>query len=76
MVENCAEEIPRLPGHPFTFGYALTCHKSQGSEWNNVYVIDESWCWNQSNQDRMWLYTAITRAAKRVTVVNPGPRWW
>lgn len=51
----------------FDFGYALTVHKSQGSQWDNVYIFDESRCFRQDAQK--WLYTAITRAAKRVTVV-------
>ena len=50
----------------FDFGYALTCHKSQGSEWDDVLIIDESSFFRQNA--RRHLYTAITRAAKRVTV--------
>jgi exodeoxyribonuclease-5 len=58
-----------LPGQPFAFGYAITCHKSQGSQWGSVLVIDESFVFRQ---DRFrWLYTAITRASDRVTVVQP-----
>jgi exodeoxyribonuclease-5 len=57
-----------LPGQPFTFGYAITCHKAQGSQWGSVLVIDES---RVFRADRWrWLYTAITRAADRVTVVQ------
>lgn len=52
---------------PFDFAYALTCHKAQGSQWNNVLVFDESAAF-QENRDN-WLYTAITRAAERVEVV-------
>jgi exodeoxyribonuclease-5 len=45
------------------YGYATTCHKSQGSEWDKVLVIDEQ-CdlWNPVR----WRYTAITRAAKEL----------
>lgn len=50
----------------FDFGYALTCHKAQGSQWENVLVIDESYC-SQENA-KLWLYTAITRAQEAVTV--------
>ena len=57
------------PGHPFDFGYAITCHKSQGSQWPSVAVFDESFCWRRDNQHTNWLYTAITRAAERVMVV-------
>jgi ATP-dependent exoDNAse (exonuclease V) alpha subunit len=51
----------------FTFGYAITCHKSQGSQWGNTVVFDESGCFR--DDAARWKYTAITRAADRVTVV-------
>lgn len=51
----------------FYFGYALTVHKAQGSQWDDVYLFDES---NAFRQDRdRHLYTAVTRAAERITVV-------
>lgn len=51
----------------FYFGYALTVHKSQGSQWDTVYLFDES---NAFREDRdRHLYTAVTRAAERITVV-------
>lgn len=52
----------------FDFGYALTVHKSQGSQWDNVLLFDESFCFRQDRWK--WLYTGITRAAKRITVVK------
>lgn len=52
----------------FDYGYAITCHKSQGSQYDNVYIFDESSCFRQDA--RKWLYTAITRAANQVTVVS------
>lgn len=51
----------------FTFGWALTCHKSQGSQFDNVVVFDESRSFRESQTN--WLYTAITRAAECVTVI-------
>jgi exodeoxyribonuclease-5 len=55
-------------GEWFTYGYALTVHKSQGSQFNNVIVFDD---WRQSSSDyKNWMYTAITRAAERLTVVK------
>jgi exodeoxyribonuclease-5 len=51
----------------FTYGYALTVHKSQGSQWDNVLLFDESQIFR--DQSAQHLYTAITRAAERVTVV-------
>ncbi|MFN0264242.1 ATP-dependent RecD-like DNA helicase [Tepidamorphus sp. 3E244] len=52
----------------FDFGYALTVHKAQGSQWSDVVVFDESFAF-KDHPDR-WLYTAITRAADRVTIVR------
>jgi exodeoxyribonuclease-5 len=51
----------------FDFGYVLTVHKAQGSQWDDVVLFDESFAFPDS-RDR-WLYTGITRAAKRLTVV-------
>lgn len=51
----------------FTYGWALTCHKSQGSQWDNVIVFDEGRSFREDAAK--WTYTAITRAAERVTVV-------
>ncbi|HEY2136868.1 MAG TPA: ATP-binding domain-containing protein, partial [Xanthobacteraceae bacterium] len=52
----------------FDFGYVLTVHKAQGSQWDDVVLFDESFAFTDS-RDR-WLYTGITRAAKRLTVVT------
>jgi exodeoxyribonuclease-5 len=51
----------------FDFGYVLTVHKAQGSQWDDVVLFDESFAF-QETRDR-WLYTGVTRAAKRLTVV-------
>lgn len=52
----------------FTYGYALTVHKSQGSQWDSVLVCDESSTFRETRLNH--LYTAITRAAERVTVIQ------
>lgn len=51
----------------FDYGYALTVHKSQGSQWDSVVLYDEKGI--MRNDARRWLYTGITRAADRLTVV-------
>jgi exodeoxyribonuclease-5 len=51
----------------FDFGYVLTVHKAQGSQWDDVVLFDESSAFSD-NRDR-WLYTGVTRAAKRLTIV-------
>lgn len=52
----------------FTYGYALTVHKSQGSQWDDVVLFDESGAFRDDAARH--LYTGITRAAKRLTVVQ------
>ncbi|MCB1383609.1 MAG: ATP-dependent RecD-like DNA helicase [Notoacmeibacter sp.] len=52
----------------FDYGYALTVHKAQGSQWDNVVLFDESFAFRDTRE--RWLYTAITRAAERLTVVR------
>ena len=56
----------------FDYGYVITCHKAQGSQWDNVLVYDES---RVAREDaHRWLYTAITRAAKSLTIVSRNTR--
>lgn len=50
-----------------TFGHALTVHKSQGSQWPHVVLFDESHVFREDAAKH--LYTGITRAAERVTVI-------
>ena len=52
----------------FDYGYALTVHKAQGSQWDNVVLFDESYAFRETRA--RWLYTAITRAAERLTIVR------
>ena len=52
----------------FDYGYALTVHKAQGSQWEDVYLFNESYAFKE-HADR-WLYTAITRASERLTIVR------
>jgi exodeoxyribonuclease-5 len=53
------------------YAYAVTCHKSQGGQWSDVY-IDQGYI----TKDKLgtdyyrWLYTALTRATKKVYLVN------
>ncbi len=53
------------------FAYALTCHKTQGGQWNSVF-IDSSLNLKETLEveDLRWLYTALTRAQERVYFVN------
>lgn len=54
------------------FGYALTCHKAQGSEWSDVFVQCKTHHTERRTEEYFrWLYTAITRASTRVHLLNP-----
>lgn len=57
----------RSKGQHFTYGYCLTTHAAQGSQWDEVLVFDD---WMNRESHRQWLYTAATRAAKRLTLVR------
>lgn len=68
--EGQEEAIPyaiRRNSDEFDYGYALTVHKAQGSQWDEVILFDESWAFREHRS--RWLYTGITRAAKRLTIV-------
>ena len=53
------------------FGYAITCHKAQGSEWNNVFVKCKTNQSQLSSDYFRWLYTAITRTTKNLFLLEP-----
>lgn len=68
--EGTEEEVPfalRRESDEFTFGYALTVHKAQGSQWDDLVLFDESYAFREHRS--RWLYTGLTRAADTVTVV-------
>jgi hypothetical protein len=70
------------------YGYAVTCHKAQGGEWDNAFVFwdratKDSFNFKESVHDRSgktnsdfyrWAYTAITRASNKLFCINP-PRF-
>jgi exodeoxyribonuclease-5 len=58
----------RKESDEFDYGYALTVHKAQGSQWDNVVLFDESFAFREHRA--RWLYTAVTRAARQLTVVR------
>jgi exodeoxyribonuclease-5 len=56
------------------YGYALTCHKAQGSEWPTVgvYAPDTLLRVMDETEAHRWLYTAVTRAKDRLFFVGGG----
>src|SRR5690606_9289841 len=69
-LKNALMSDPYFNALRLKFGYAITCHKAQGSEWNNVFVK----C--KTNQNQLtegyfrWFYTAITRTADRLWLLD------
>lgn len=53
----------------FAYGYAITCHKAQGSEFDKVLVLEEKFPYDKVEHAR-WLYTACTRAAEKLVIVR------
>ena len=54
----------------FDYGYAISVHKSQGSEWGRVILIEE-YNQYQSDEDRKkWLYTAVTRSRSKLLIIR------
>jgi exodeoxyribonuclease-5 len=53
----------------FTYAYAITGHKSQGSEWDKVVIFEEPFPYGEDHVK--WLYTCVTRAKKSVILVRP-----
>ncbi len=52
------------------YGYAITCHKAQGGEWESVFVNLDLNLGRQSETFNRWLYTAITRAKDHLYIFN------
>jgi len=65
------KDIPyneRKFSNEFTYAYAITVHKSQGSQWDKLCLIDDNFLvWDRENR-RRWLYTAVTRAAEQLVI--------
>jgi len=66
------EKMHRPTYDEFDYAYAITCHKSQGSQWDKVLVMDESAVFGREDESipARWLYTAVTRAAEAVIIVR------
>ena len=52
----------------FEYGYAITCHLAQGSQYNKVIVVNEPF--GDSLFRKQWLYTAVTRAIDQLIILN------
>ena len=52
-----------------TFGYAITVHAAQGSQWDNVLTVEEGFPFDRKEHAR-WLYTACTRPSEKLVLVK------
>ena len=60
----------KFDAQEFDHGYCITVHSAQGSQWPNVALVNDGWSGPDRFLDR-WLYTALTRAQERVTIIKP-----
>lgn len=65
LIQRIGDIVPR----EFTFGYAITCWKAQGSEWDKVLVVEEGFPYNKLEHQK-FLYTACTRASQKLVLVR------
>ena len=53
----------------FTYGYAITGHKAQGSQWEKVLIVEEKFPFDKTEHAR-WLYTCLTRAEEKAVIIK------
>ena len=69
-IYSAMKEDPFFNALQIKYASAITCHKSQGGQWDCVFIDNAFWQDALSLDDLKWLYTAITRAVKKVYFVN------
>ena len=68
---NAMFKDPYLNALRCMFGYAITCHKSQGGEWEEVYVhVPRNITLNPTKETYQWVYTSMTRARKTLHMID------
>jgi ATP-dependent exoDNAse (exonuclease V) alpha subunit len=64
-----SRKLQHLVPYEMTYGYAITVHKNQGSQWDKVLISEESFPFSKDEHARH-LYTAITRAVEKVVILK------
>jgi len=68
---NAMLNDPYLNALRCVFGYAITCHKSQGGEWEDVFVhAPRNITLNPTKETYQWIYTSMTRARNTLHMVD------
>lgn len=67
---EAVREDPYFNALQLKYADAITCHKAQGGQWDCVFIDNPFWQDVQTTEDLKWLYTALTRAVKKVYLVN------
>ena len=82
-VPTKAERLRMVRANPYfnalqiKFSYALTCHKTQGGQWPVVFVDQGYLSEDMMTKEYLrWLYTAFTRATKKVYLLNFNERFF
>ncbi|MEZ4791806.1 MAG: AAA family ATPase [Flavobacteriales bacterium] len=70
-------EDPYAQALQVKYAYAVTAHKAQGGQWSTVFV-DQGYITEDmlDTEYVRWLYTAVTRASRRLYLLNFHPRFW
>ena len=73
---EAVREDPYFNALQLKYAEAITCHKSQGGQWDCVFIDCPFWQDEQTLDDLKWLYTALTRAVNKVYLVNFKDRFF
>ncbi|MCR5842174.1 MAG: AAA family ATPase [Bacteroidales bacterium] len=73
---EAVREDPYFNALQLKYAEAITCHKSQGGQWDCVFIDCPFWQDEQTLDDLKWLYTALTRAVHKVYLVNFKDRFF
>ncbi len=82
-IKSRRKQYETVRDHPYfnalqiKFAYAVTCHKAQGGQWDSVFIDQGFITEDMINVEYLrWLYTAFTRAIKKLYLVNFNPKYF
>jgi exodeoxyribonuclease-5 len=82
-IKSKRKQYDTVRDHPYfnalqiKFAYAVTCHKAQGGQWDSVFVDQGFMTEDSVNVEYLrWLYTAFTRAVKKLYLINFSPKYF